>query len=546
LREYDRGPIRRFFGGAEMTPEDTGTRIRVFVEMTPRYVLFAPALRYGLIPIVLRRTMRLYEGFGRYLTGKGRTAFPPLAARRTRADTGRLDALVAQLRQSGAAEAPVERLRELLAEAPDEDVAGMRPLELADTWGLDRAQTLEMFLRATVTGLLEVRWELLCPSCRGVKAEANQLRELAATGHCSACNLQFTSRIDEAIEARFYPKPAVRPLDFGAYCVGSPMSTPHRIAQLTLPPGGRHELQVSLAPGTYVFRSPQSQGDLRLIADPTGGSSFVGVRIESAIVVPDQARVGAGPVTIRLFNATTHNLTCSLSDDRYADKATTPGRLMTFPAFRELFSSEALAPGVELAITRVGLLFTDLVGSTALYERAGDARAFRVVGDHFALLREALEQSGGTLVKTIGDAVMGAFPDGRTALKAGIHIQMRIRELDTRGLGDAARLVRVGVHSGPCLAVTLNDRLDYFGTAANLTSRAEHEAQGGEVVVTETAYEEGRDLVEAAGLAARPFDVQPKGFSAPVRMYRIDVAGARSAGEAAAPVEAAPSGSGID
>ena len=176
-----------------------------------------------------------------------------------------------------------------------------------------------------------------------------------------------------------------------------------------------------------------------------------------------------------------------------------------------------------MAIGRVGLLFTDLAGSTALYERAGDARAFRLVGETFRDPARGDQAAGGALVKTIGDAVMAAFPDGRAALVAALAIQRDIRSLDTRGLADPARLVRVGVHAGACYAVTLNERLDYFGTAVNLTARAQHEADGGEVVATAAAFEEAGAATGVAdcGLRGESFAVMVKGLSAPVHLYRI-------------------------
>jgi class 3 adenylate cyclase len=128
------------------------------------------------------------------------------------------------------------------------------------------------------------------------------------------------------------------------------------------------------------------------------------------------------------------------------------------------------------------------------------------------------------MVKTIGDAVMAAFPDGRSALRAALAMQRAVRGLDTAGLADPARLIKVGVHVGPCFAVTLNDRLDYFGTAVNLAARAQHEARGGEVVATEAAYAEGRAELESAGVPAAPFEVQLRGFSAPMRLVRLDCA----------------------
>jgi class 3 adenylate cyclase len=480
---------------------------------------------------------------------------------------GRLDALLARLRAEGVPAEVGERLRLLLAEAPDEDVAGMRPLELAGRWGTDPGATLEAFLQATVAGLLEVRWELLCPGCRGIKAEARHLRELQTTGECPACNLHFAADVDEAIEARFYPAPSVRAVDVGTYCVGGPMSTPHRLAHILLRPGEAREWRLGLAPGPYILRSPQSRGASRLLVqsgagpgegearrsgarrgegearrsgagpgeadaqiagtgrprvEPEGGPEGLEVRIEPAAIGPDEARLAAGQCTIRLANGTPDRVTVALDDARWPEGGATPSRLMLLPAFHQLFSAEALAPGVELAIGRVGLLFTDLAGSTALYEAAGDARAFRLVGEHFAIVQGAVEAAGGAMVKTIGDAVMAAFPDGRAAVAAGLAIQREIRALETGGWADPARLIKVGVHAGACFAVTLNERLDYFGTAVNLAARAQHEARGGEVVATAAAFDEVAAEVAAAGLAGEAFEASLRGLRDPVRLYRID------------------------
>jgi class 3 adenylate cyclase len=101
-------------------------------------------------------------------------------------------------------------------------------------------------------------------------------------------------------------------------------------------------------------------------------------------------------------------------------------------------------------------------------------------------------------------------------------MQRAIRALDTGGVVDAARLIKVGVHVGACYAVTLNDRLDYFGTAVNLAARAQNEAHGGEIVATEPAIDDGRPELESAGVCPQAFEVALKGFSAPVRLFRID------------------------
>jgi class 3 adenylate cyclase len=439
--------------------------------------------------------------------------------------TGRMSAerLTERLIAEGVQPDPARRLVDWLVEMADEDIAGMRPIELAQRWGTNERATVEAFLRATTTGILQMRWELICPSCRGMKAEAVHLKDLASQGYCPACHMPFSANVDEAIEARFYPTSAIRRVEIGSYCVGSPMDTPHRLAQTTVRPGDSTAWRLQLAPGSYTIRSPQSRGVARIdVMDGGELGDRVELEIEPATILPEHAKLGAGQVTIRLANRTPRVLTAVLDDGRWARLALTPGTLMTLPAFRALFSVEALAAGVELSISRVGILFTDLAGSTALYERAGEARAFRMVGEHFEILRVAIESAGGAVVKTIGDAVMGSFPDSDSALEAAIAIQQAIRGLDTGDLVDPARLLKIGLHAGACYAVTLNDRLDYFGGAVNLAARAQHEAFGGQIVATATVYESASALIGEAALLAEPFDVHLRGIAAPVRLYRID------------------------
>jgi len=354
-----------------------------------------------------------------------------------------------------------------------------------------------------------------------VNAASIALHDLQNEGHCTACNIHFSATIDEAIEARFYPATSVRPLSVGTYCVGGPMNTPHRYVQLELEAGEARLLSIAVPRSGMVIRSPQSRGASKLVVDPVASDSAISVRLASNLISPDQAVLRAGVVTLEVINERLTPITVSIDDGGWSELAATPGRLLTYPAFRSLFSAEALAPGVELAVSRVGLLFTDLAGSTALYERAGDAAAFRMVSDHFRVLEDAIEASGGALIKTIGDAVMAAFPDGRQALEAALAIQKSMRTFDTRGLANPLSLIKIGVHSGACFVVTLNEKLDYFGTAVNIAARAQGEAHGGEVVATAQVCKEARDLTGDPALQSESFAVILRGISVPVELVRF-------------------------
>lgn len=166
--------------------------------------------------------------------------------------------------------------------------------------------------------------------------------------------------------------------------------------------------------------------------------------------------------------------------------------LLTVQSFRDLFVKEPLPGGESFEVRRMTLLFTDLGGSTALYARKGDPRAYGLVREHFDLLLRAIDEAGGAVVKTIGDAIMAVFPLSDGALRAGLEGQRAIAAFNRqRALSkDEALLLKAGIHSGPCLAVTLNGRLDYFGTTVNAAARVEKLARPGEVIFTAQARSE--------------------------------------------------------
>ena len=192
-------------------------------------------------------------------------------------------------------------------------------------------------------------------------------------------------------------------------------------------------------------------------------------------------------------------------------------------AFRDMFSDQVLRPGDEIAVQRIALMFTDLRGSTALYESVGDAAAYALVRDHFALLAGIVRRHDGAVVKTIGDAVMAAFHLPDDALAAALEIQREVARFND-GAADGPIVIKLGLHVGACIAVTLNDRLDYFGTMVNLAARLEGESAGGDIVLSP-------DFAADAAVAGRLRDIELsrevaelKGFDAPVPYFRITAA----------------------
>jgi len=185
--------------------------------------------------------------------------------------------------------------------------------------------------------------------------------------------------------------------------------------------------------------------------------------------------------------------------------------LLLLPDFQRLFPRERLLPDESLEVSRIAILFTDLAGSTALYAARGDPRAYHLVRLHFDVLFEAADANKGTVVKNIGDAIMAAFQTPAEALKAALAMQSGIMALNTRQnlTTEEALILKIGMHSGPCLNVTLNDRPDYFGTTVNVAARVQSFSRGQDVVLTEVvrADAESRPL-----LAAHKLETMRQGF----------------------------------
>jgi class 3 adenylate cyclase len=191
----------------------------------------------------------------------------------------------------------------------------------------------------------------------------------------------------------------------------------------------------------------------------------------------------------------------------------------SFPDFLDLFATEAPATGVELSVAHLALLFSDLTGSTALYGRVGDARAFAIVQEHFQDMTAIVQAHGGGVVKTMGDAVMASFASEADAVTAALAMLRKCR--DRHGsLGVGAKL---GVGAGPCLAVRANDRLDYFGTTVNLSARLQARAENGQLVVTEelAAQPEVRALIEP--YPRKSFRAALKGIAAEQELVAVTV-----------------------
>jgi len=405
-----------------------------------------------------------------------------------------IDAAELERRAGRLASAPVDpraakHLVEALSQRPDEEVAQMRPFELARQWGEDRRRVLQAFLHGTQAGLVDLDWQINCPVCRVSAQVVSSLAEVGRDLHCEACNIRYDVDFGANVEAVFRCNKAIRAVEPTVYCTASPAFRPHVVAQLRLEPGQARELSLPIADGRLHLRTLGTQRASDLCDEEPPARIEVEIGPE-AVVARAEGRAEGGSTVFSLRSSLDEPAYLLVERGAWNSDAVLGSIVASLPDFVDLFATEAPAAGLELSIGRMTLLFSDLTGSTALYERVGDARAYAVVQEHFRVMEQAIGDHEGAVIKTMGDAVMASFSSTQKAVAAALQA---VRETEARH-GELGIGVKLGVHEGPCLAVRANDRLDFFGTTVNLTARLQGQAKAGELVMM-------REMVEIPAVA---------------------------------------------
>ena len=471
-REFSKGPFRRFGPVFDLASDGKGGSVVSYaLEWEPLTLmgrLFGKRLAEQAGAAVGKRILEAVS----FAKGERLTPFelpPPALPEGARE---RASAMAAEIDRSPYGNGLGQALAGTVLGGMAGDLAHLKPKRLARHLGVAPRAAIEACLAAVRAGLLTMKWDLLCTNCRGAKLSASALSELPRGAHCPSCNIDYDRDFEKNVELSFAPAPAVRPLMEGGFCLSGPMATPHVVVQLLLTAGERRSVAVDLRPGRYRLRTlhPGAVVDVE-----HEGGPFPGLRVTADGVEALPAASGEAG-TIEFVNEAGFELAALIEDRTWTREALTVPEVISLQAFRDLFAAATLRPGDEAGVSQVALLFSDLRGSTALYERMGDAAAYNVVREHFALLAAIVRDHDGAVVKTIGDAVMASFGDPADAVRAALAMQARI--------ADQELMLKLGVHMGPSVVVTLNDRLDYFGSTVNMAARLQGQSEGGEIVLS--------------------------------------------------------------
>ena len=522
LRRYSKGPIAELRVAVDLTPahapsalvSDThqaaGTKLVYQIWAKPRNVIGLAAIPIQIGMLSARsfaRTLREYDQLAKH----GRTvANLSTTVEFVAGGRARLLALSEKMAAQGNDPDSVALLVDYLENADEFALPRIRPYELARQWNQPRRPVLEVCLCATRAGILDLQWNLVCPMCRGGPA-TDSLKDINSTVHCLGCNIDFAVNFEQSVELTFRPNPSIRKTSGEMFCTGGPQVVPHIAVQQLLAPHSSRPVELSLDAGRYRLRTMSIAGWQHLRASENGAAR-VTLRATTDGWAREELEI-ATDAGINFENATADEQLFILERTAWSDEAATAAEVTALQVFRDLFASEALRPGEQISVGTLTVLFTDLKDSTRMYREIGDATAFGRVMNHFDILKQAIADEDGALVKTIGDAVMAVFRCPAGAVRAMLHAQQRLASPPP---GMQPLSLKAGLHTGPCIAVTLNDRLDYFGSTVNMAARLEAQSTGDDVVISSAVYDdpEVRALLgdPDEDYSATRFEMPLKGF----------------------------------
>jgi class 3 adenylate cyclase len=454
----------------------------------------------------------------------------------------------------------VSRLEALLRSNDDAALFRVNPFTFASQQGLDEGEAIDLFLHATALGLFEMDWLLICPRCACAVESFARLRAVMRRFRCPECHNEYEAAMDDFIAIYFSVSPqicAIRyhrpetldPFDYmfafkgvreGHLPDGQPYVDSVRSALRGigfLEPQETAAFALEAAEGTLSGISSDTEAGfvLRVGSEPAGKLQRLRLTYLGNGYQPDEATLAPGPATIDVANSTSSRGVLAIVQAGPAEVEVAPGdecallrfdpyltgkHLLTSQTFRSLFRSEVVGGAQGLAIRDIALLFTDIRGSTALYQRIGDLNAFQLVQQHFDLLRETTVRHGGAIVKTIGDAVMAAYPDAAQAVAAALEMRGAIERFN-ESQPERTVSLKIGIHHGAAIAVTLNDELDYFGQTVNIASRVQEMADAAEIWITESVcrYPGVQALLEPYSAEQRAAEF--RGIEQPMTVVRI-------------------------
>jgi len=453
----------------------------------------------------------------------------------------------------------IEKLVNILKQQDDWGLLRINPLYFAEKYGFEENECIEIFIHGAKIGLFDFFYNMICPVCSGIVHHHDDLDQLEEQSfYCQVCSIDVPAFLDGQVEVAFIIHPDIKKLqidplkDHNCYFK-------YHFSDNYKKPDALLAYFSSVIKGFHVFESDETftcsiNGDhayvyqfinieyntaCRLFFDKpiTEEKKNVEIILLPKGFTPNEIHLPAGTHQVRIRNLTKNRLGFLIHYfhpeelmkicEKYSISAhpfLNAGRLINSQSFRDLFRVQNLSESLGLNVKNLTVMFTDLKGSTSMYDKAGDAFAYKLIREHFSLLFESVRKYSGAIVKTMGDAVMAAFVSPLNGFLCALDMIGKIDKLNEEWKEHGYYIgLKVGLNNGPALTVVNDERLDYFGQTINIAARIQGLAHAGEIYVSDSIYHEAdvEKLLEQYGCTAWHEEASLKGVGLPQAVYKI-------------------------
>lgn len=454
----------------------------------------------------------------------------------------------------------VEQFGNILSKLEEDKLRHLNPYTFSKENNFSEEQCIELFIHAAKVGLLDFSYNLVCPACGGIVSSRKDFQTIQDDKfHCAACNLDTTFSLDDQIEVDFSIHPGIKKL--------KPVSLQkfeqyyRSFFSLNFVKASQINSYIMESIAAYGVIEADSTKEFSIEKSETDICRFISIENNAAIEIvyssnllkgeeTQEAQFVAGSFSPSLIELRAHKLNLTIKNlskkpisiilyrpekKRIMElfiknpiqrkKFLTAKDLFNNQSFRELFRVQ-LSDGFNLNVKSLTIMFTDLRGSTEMYDKAGDHMAYKLVQEHFEILMRVVKLHSGAIIKTMGDAIMATFSNRIDGFLAAREMMKRIQEMNESWKKKGYELgLKVGLNEGSALAVNNDERIDYFGQAVNIAARVQGLAKAGEIWISDSIYSfpgVAEKILENHYLLERQ-EASLKGVGGKATVYRVYV-----------------------
>ncbi|WP_353572567.1 DUF5939 domain-containing protein [Candidatus Albibeggiatoa sp. nov. BB20] len=454
----------------------------------------------------------------------------------------------------------VERFAQILKTQGDWQLFRINPLKFAEQHDFDPQDCTDVFIHGAKIGLFDMNYNMVCPMCGGIANSHHELDELESDGfYCYVCDINVPTALDGQVEVSFTIQPDIKALnidpleDEASYFkyhfsnnyekTTEFLAYSHNLLQqfCSLKPDEKTQIDLEGKLG-HVCQLVSIDQDtacwIYFDQNTVQTQQQLDISILNNGFAPRELHLAAGDYQITIHNHSRVKLGFVMFSFHYQEfrqmvssypplmsPFLTASGLINNQSFRDLFRVQQLSESLNLNIKNLTVMFTDLRGSTAMYDEAGDMFAYQIVKKHFELLGSSVKQHSGSIVKTMGDAIMATFSSPLNGFLCALEMVQKIDQFNEEQKQHGYEIgLKIGLNSGSALTVVNDERLDYFGQSVNIAARIQGLASANEIYLSQKIYDDANIielLKQYDTYVAEKQSASLKGVGQAVEVYKI-------------------------